>query len=74
MSTKKMLNAVDTAVDEMLAGTVASNPGLAKMDNHRVVLRSGKKQLRRTNGSASTTIQGCQTVYLQTKDPYLDIF
>ena len=42
MSTKKMLNSVDTAVDEMLAGTVASNPGLAKLENHRVILRAGK--------------------------------
>lgn len=34
-----MINAVNTAVDEMLLGTVISNPGLVKMENHRVVLR-----------------------------------
>jgi hypothetical protein len=45
MSTKKMLNSVETAVDEMLAGAVASNPGLVKLENHRVVLRSGKWQV-----------------------------
>jgi len=45
MSTKKMINSVESTVDEMLAGTVASNPGLVKMENHRVVLRSGKKTL-----------------------------
>ena len=42
MTTKKMLNAVDTAVDEMLEGTVASNPGLVKMENNRIALRSGE--------------------------------
>jgi hypothetical protein len=41
MSTKKMINSVETTVDEMLAGAVASNPGLVKLENHRVVLRSG---------------------------------
>ena len=46
MSTKKMLNNVDSSVDEMLLGTVLSNPNLVKMENHRVVLRSGKRALR----------------------------
>lgn len=37
---KKLINSVESCVDENLEGLVAVNPGLRILDGHRVVIRS----------------------------------
>ena len=41
--TKKLVNAVQDCVDENLEGVVLLNPGLCKLQGHRVILRSDLK-------------------------------
>ncbi len=37
---KKLVNGIDTVVDEALDGLVAIYPGLVRLDGHRVLLRA----------------------------------
>ncbi|XP_063043440.1 triokinase/FMN cyclase isoform X2 [Engraulis encrasicolus] len=46
MEVKKLLNSVDTCVDEALCGTVRSHGGLALLRGHRVALRSDLGNLK----------------------------
>lgn len=39
MSSKKLINSVDSCVDEALEGLVIVNPGLRVLQGHRVVVR-----------------------------------
>lgn len=43
---KKLLNSVDSCVDEALSGIVSSNSGLCLLKGHRVVVRSDLETLR----------------------------
>lgn len=41
---KKLINSPIHAVDDALVGLVASNPGLALLEGHRVIVRSDIQQ------------------------------
>lgn len=43
---KKLINSVDSCVDEALCGLVRANGGLALLQGHRVVLRSDLDRLK----------------------------
>uniref|UniRef100_A0A4W6CHY0 Triokinase/FMN cyclase n=1 Tax=Lates calcarifer TaxID=8187 RepID=A0A4W6CHY0_LATCA len=46
MSSKKLINSVDSCVDEALCGLIRANAGLSLLQGHRVVLRSDLDNLR----------------------------
>ncbi len=62
MTTKKLVNDPSRAVDDMLAGAVLMNPGIVKMDNRRVLLRSGKKCI----SLLSKTVRQLSIFYIKT--------
>lgn len=49
---KKLINAVDAVVPDLLSGLVARSPGLALLDGHSVVVRSDFDELRQSNAVA----------------------
>lgn len=50
---KKLHNSPERAVDEALAGMVASHPGLRLLEGHRVIIRADIESVAR-EGKAST--------------------
>ena len=46
MSAKKLINSVDSVVDEALEGLIATNPHVTAIENHRVIVRSDLANLK----------------------------
>ena len=44
VKTKKLINGVQTCVDDNIEGLLAVNPGLLKVKGHRVIVRSDLEQ------------------------------
>lgn len=68
---KKLINSVDSCVDEALCGLVRANGGLSLLKGHRVVLRSdlhnlrGKVALLSGGGSGHEPAHGGRKFYIR---------